>query len=121
MPLVALVVIAVVSFIIVRIGATALTMTGLARDVAEFQSVSAFFGVGFTTGEAELVVNAQRCVGASCKHLIIMGNLGITSAVAGDHRHADEGRQRAVPASGGRGRYHPHGDAGDRDLRRDRC
>ncbi len=32
-------------------------MTGLSWDAASFQSYSAFFGVGFTTREAELVVN----------------------------------------------------------------
>jgi hypothetical protein len=43
------------SLLIVRIGAVALMMTGLSRDAAAFQALSAFSGAGFTTGESELV------------------------------------------------------------------
>lgn len=80
-PILALLIIAAVSLLIVRIGSTALMMTGLPRETASFQSLSAFFGVGFTTREAELVVShpvRRRIV----RHLIIAGNLGITSALA---------------------------------------
>jgi hypothetical protein len=48
---------------------------------AMFQSASAFFGVGYTTTEAEIVMNhpiRRRVV----LHLIIAGNIGITSALA---------------------------------------
>lgn len=79
--LVALLVIAIVSLLIVRIGAMALTMTGLAGDAASFQAYSAFFGVGFTTSEAELVVNhpiRRRIV----RDLILAGNIGLTTALA---------------------------------------
>ena len=80
MPIFALFVIAAVSLVIVRIGATALMMTGLSRDVADFQSVSAFFGVGFTTSEAEMITShpVRRKI---VKHLIIAGNVGLTSAL----------------------------------------
>ena len=56
-PVIALLVIALVSLLAVRVAATALMMTGLSWDTASFQAYSAFFGVGFTTKEAELVVN----------------------------------------------------------------
>jgi Trk-type K+ transport system membrane component len=46
-----LIIIAMVSLLAVRTGATALMMTGLSWDAANFQSYSAFFGVGFTTRE----------------------------------------------------------------------
>lgn len=49
--------------------------------VARFQAASAFFGVGFTTKEAELVVDhpvRRRII----LHLIIAGNVGLTSALA---------------------------------------
>ncbi len=36
------------SMLIVRIGAVALTMTGLSRDTASLQALSAFSGAGFT-------------------------------------------------------------------------
>lgn len=80
-PVIALLVIALVSLLVVRVGATALMMTGLSWDAASFQSYSAFFGVGFTTKEAELVVNhpvRRRII----RDLILFGNVGLTSALA---------------------------------------
>ena len=76
-----LLVIVTVSLIAVRVGATALMMTGLSWDTASFQSYSAFFGVGFTTKEAELVVDhpvRRRII----RDLILAGNIGLTSALA---------------------------------------
>lgn len=76
-----LIVIAMVSLLAVRAGSTALMMTGLSWDAASFQSYSAFFGVGFTTSEAELVVNhpvRRRII----RDLILAGNVGVTSALA---------------------------------------
>ena len=80
-PIIALFVLAFVSLIAVRVGATALMMTGLSWDTACFQSYSAFFGVGFTTKEAEMVVNhpvRRRII----RDLILAGNIGLTSALA---------------------------------------
>ena len=80
-PLIALLAIVTVSLLIVRIGTTALMMTGLGRDTSSFQSYSAFFGVGFTTEEAENVVNhpvRRRII----RDLILFGNVGLTSALA---------------------------------------
>jgi len=79
--IIALLVIAFVSLLVVRVGSTALMMTGLSWDAASFQSYSAFFGVGFTTKEAELVVNhpvRRRII----RDLILAGNVGLTSALA---------------------------------------
>jgi hypothetical protein len=76
-----LLVITLVSLVVVRTGATALMLTGLSWDVAHFQSYSAFFGVGFTTREAEMVVNhpiRRRII----RDLILAGNIGLTSALA---------------------------------------
>ncbi len=80
MPLLALLIIVAVALLIVRIGATALMMTGLSRDVAEFQAISCFFGVGFTTNEAEMIVGhpTRRRI---AQHLIISGNIGLTGAL----------------------------------------
>lgn len=78
--IVSLLVIAVVSLVIVRIGATALMLTGLSWDISSFQAYSAFFGVGFTTAEAELAVSTpqrRRII----KHLILAGNLGLTAGL----------------------------------------
>jgi len=79
--LIALLIIASVSLLLVRIGTTALMMTGLSWDTASFQAYSAFFGVGFTTSEAEMVVNhpmRRRII----RDLILAGNVGLTSALA---------------------------------------
>ncbi|MGB0775192.1 MAG: TrkA C-terminal domain-containing protein [Akkermansiaceae bacterium] len=53
----------------------------MSDQAASFQAASAFFGVGFTTHEAEMVVNhpVRRKI---VLHLIIAGNVGITSALA---------------------------------------
>jgi hypothetical protein len=45
------------SLLVTRIAATALSLTGLSREAARFQARSAFTGTGFTTREAEKVVN----------------------------------------------------------------
>ncbi|MEL7472409.1 MAG: TrkA C-terminal domain-containing protein [Planctomycetota bacterium] len=93
-PVITLGVIALLSWLIVRTGARALALSGLDRDVAMFQATSAFFGVGFTTAEAELVVQhpARRRI---VMHLVVVGNIGIagsfatlTSAMM--HANADE-------------------------------
>lgn len=80
LPVIAFLVIAGVSLVVVRVGARALAMTGLSQDAASFQATSAFFGVGFTTREAEMVVNhpVRRRV---IMHLIIAGNIGVVSLV----------------------------------------
>ena len=77
---IALFVITVLSLLVIRVGATALMMTGLSWDTASFQSYSAFFGVGFTTKEAEMVVNhpvRRRII----RDLIFAGNIGLTSGL----------------------------------------
>lgn len=76
-----LLVIVTVSILVTRIAAVALTLTGLAHPVAQFQARSAFTGVGFTTGEAEKVVNhpvRRRII----EHLMFLGNVGIVSAMS---------------------------------------
>lgn len=79
--LLVLLVIGGVSLLVVRVGGTALMMTGMSWDAATFQAYSAFFGVGFTTKEAEMVVNhpiRRRII----RDLILVGNVGLTSALA---------------------------------------
>ena len=69
-----------VSFLIVRAAAIGLMMTGLDEKKARFQALSAFTGTGFTTREAETVVNnpvRRRIV----SWLMILGNAGIVSII----------------------------------------
>ncbi len=79
--LISLLIVIVVSIIIVRIGAVALEMTGLSRELATFQAQSAFSGVGFTTSESEYVVShpVRRKI---IRILMFLGSAGITSAMA---------------------------------------
>ena len=49
------------SFLVVRTGAIALMMTGLEREKANFQALSAFSRAGFTTREAEIVIVMEIC------------------------------------------------------------
>lgn len=69
------------SLLVIRIGAIALVRTGLSRDVARFQALSAFSGAGFTTDEAETLLDspARRKVIAT---LIRLGSVGVTTSIA---------------------------------------
>lgn len=69
------------SLVITRIAAMALMATGLSRDAARFQARSAFTGSGFTTREAETVVNhpVRRKI---VMILMLLGNIGIASVIA---------------------------------------
>ena len=69
------------SFIIVRIAAVAMRLTGLPENVARFQSVSALTGAGFTTSESEMIVHypvRRRIVVI----LMVLGNLGLVSTAS---------------------------------------
>lgn len=69
-----------ISFLVVRAGAIALMLTGIDRDRAVFQALSAFTGTGFTTKEAERVVGhpLRRKV---ISWLMILGNAGIVTVI----------------------------------------
>jgi len=71
-----------IAVIIVRIGAVALEMSGMDREVSRFQALSAFTCTGFTTREAEDVVRhpeRRRVVST----LILMGYASIVTLSAG--------------------------------------
>lgn len=66
--------------LILRIGTAALIVSGVSRDVAAFQVRSAFFGVGFTTSEAEMIVNhpfRRKLI----QTLMLLGAIGITGLI----------------------------------------
>ena len=65
--LVWLVIIAIASLLVVRLGTTALVLTGLERDTSEFQAYSAFFGVGFTTRESTRRSRRIWPLGSCCR------------------------------------------------------
>ncbi|MFA7676765.1 MAG: TrkA C-terminal domain-containing protein [Candidatus Omnitrophota bacterium] len=69
------------SFVVVRIGAVALQLTGLEWSLAKFQALSCFTGTGFTTRESELITaSPQRRRIASA--LIILGHAGLVTLIA---------------------------------------
>lgn len=70
----------IVSMIIVRVGAVALMMTGMSPDRARFQALSAFTGTGFTTREAERVMNNPRRR-KIVSLLMVLGNAGIVTVI----------------------------------------
>ncbi|WP_135852565.1 TrkA C-terminal domain-containing protein [Halorussus salinus] len=80
-PILSLLVIFALSLLVVRVGSVALRMTGLSPDVASFQATSAFSGAGYTTEEAERVVETpeRRTV---TKALIRLGSLGLVSTIS---------------------------------------
>ncbi len=71
----------VISIAVIRIGTTALELTGLSKDVASFQALSAFTGSGFTSSETETVMSnpVRRKI---ARILMLLGSAGITSLVA---------------------------------------
>ena len=69
-----------VSLLIVRAAAIALMMTGMSYNTANFQALSAFTGTGFTTQEAERVVNNARRR-KIISRLMILGNAGIVTVI----------------------------------------
>ncbi len=79
-PVITLVIIILVSLLITKIAAVALTHTGISREVARFQARSAFTGVGFTTTESEMIVNhpvRRRII----RTLMLAGNVGIVTVI----------------------------------------
>lgn len=79
--IVSLLVILTLSILITRIAAVALVHTGLSKESAVFQSRSAFTGVGYTTTEAENVVDhpVRRKI---IYLLMFLGNVGIISVIS---------------------------------------
>jgi len=69
------------AYLIICVGALALEMTGLERSQARFQAISAFTGTGFTTRQAENVVNQPRRR-KIISYLMILGNAGLVSVLA---------------------------------------
>jgi hypothetical protein len=69
-----------VSFLVVRAAAIALMMTGMEENRARFQALSAFTGTGFTTRDAEIVVNNPRRR-RIITWLMILGNAGIVTVI----------------------------------------
>ena len=79
--LVAFIVVVLLSLLVTRVAAIILRRTGLSPDAARFQARSAFSGVGYTTSEAESIVNhpVRRRVAMT---LMLLGSAGVVTALA---------------------------------------
>lgn len=81
LAIVSLLVIVTLSLFVTRAAAVALMYTGLSHETARFQARSAFSGVGYTTSEAEDVVNhpvRRRIV----MTLMLLGNAGFVTVAS---------------------------------------
>lgn len=80
LSLFSLLLVILISMLVVKVAAVALTLTGLSIEAARFQARSAFTGSGFTTQESEAVVShpvRRRIV----MLLMLLGNAGLVTAV----------------------------------------
>lgn len=78
--LASLIAVVLISLLVTRVATVALTATGLSREAARFQARSALSGVGFTTDEAESVVNhpvRRRIV----MLLMLLGSAGVVTVL----------------------------------------
>ena len=68
------------SLVFIRIATVGLSMTGVSKDLAQFQAISAFTGAGFTTRESEDIVNhpVRRRIAT---HLMLLGHVGVVVAI----------------------------------------
>lgn len=80
LTVVTLLFIVVVSILIARVAAVALTLTGMSDTAARFQARSALTGTGFTTREAEQIMShpvRRQIVGV----LMILGSAGVVTTI----------------------------------------
>ncbi|HIJ53179.1 MAG TPA: hypothetical protein HPP66_08505 [Planctomycetes bacterium] len=81
MNLLLFIIVLIVSFVIVRIGAIAFQLTGLEWSLAKFQALSCFTSTGFTTREAELITSDPRRRRIASV-LIVLGHAGFVTMIA---------------------------------------
>lgn len=67
-----------ITLLTIKVATVAMRLTGLPEQIARFQCVSALTGTGFTTSEAEMIVNypIRRRIVIT---LMVLGNFGLVS------------------------------------------
>lgn len=86
-----------ISMVLTKIGRIALVHTGLTKEQALFQSISAFTGSGYTTGEAEPVM--RHPVLRRVVTMRILGSVGLAtedSELEADSSHVPGCRVRIL-------------------------
>ena len=76
------IIIIVIFFFIVRVATVILKFTGMDERTARFQAISAFTGTGFTTTEAETILE-DKIRRKTIIVLMVLGKVGIVSIIAG--------------------------------------
>ncbi len=76
------IIIIVIFFFIVRVATVVLKLTGMDERTARFQAISAFTGTGFTTQEAETILD-DMIRRKTVVVLMVLGKVGIVSIIAG--------------------------------------
>lgn len=76
-----IIIVILVSLLVARVATAAFMLTGLSREASRFQARSALTGVGFTTTEAELIVNhpVRRRIAMT---LMLLGSAGLVTVIA---------------------------------------
>lgn len=80
-PVLSVFLIVTLSIVFTKVATVILIHTGMSREMARFQARSAFTGTGFTTNEAESMLNhpvRRRLVSS----LMLLGNAGFVTAIA---------------------------------------
>lgn len=75
------IIVVVVFFFIVRVATVILKLTGMDEKTARFQAISAFTGTGFTTKEAETILD-DKVRRKTIVVLMILGKVGVVSVIA---------------------------------------
>ena len=76
------IIIIVIFFFVVRVATVILKLTGLDESTSRFQAISAFTGTGFTTKEAETILE-DKIRRKTVVVLMVLGKVGIVSVIAG--------------------------------------
>lgn len=81
LPIISLFMVIMISLMVVRVATMALVLTGISRQLAQFQARSAFTGAGFTTSESDKVTQhpVRRKI---IMLLMLLGNAGIVTAMS---------------------------------------
>jgi hypothetical protein len=77
-----LLIIIVIFFVVIRVATVILKLTGMDEKTAQFQAISAFTGTGFTTKEAETILE-DKIRRKAIVVLMVLGKVGIISVITG--------------------------------------
>ena len=77
-----LIIIIFIFFLVVQVATVVLKLTGMDEKTSRFQAISAFTGTGFTTKEAETILE-DRIRRKTVVVLMVLGKVGVVSVIGG--------------------------------------